>query len=227
MDSPYSREYEVWRVFHGSLPFLRLGTKPALALLLQPALLLCFLYFALIAANTVGVQQFAVPAWSSMFGVTENYAAFCLIVFIVGSASGILVGGHFADRVRRHDLVASFGLLAAACLTVPIATQSVSPTLLPILLALAGAAGGITNPSRDMIVRNATPPGASGKVFGFVYSGLDIGSFMAPPLFGLLMAAGLPAVIFWIAVGLYAVNAGLVMMIRQSAAAKAHPAVAE
>ena len=203
------------------------GTKPALALLLQPALLLCFLYFALIAANTVGVQQFAVPAWSSMFGVTENYAAFCLIVFIVGSASGILVGGHFADRVRRHDLVASFGLLAAACLTVPIATQSVSPTLLPSLLALAGAAGGITNPSRDMIVRNATPPGASGKVFGFVYSGLDIGSFMAPPLFGLLMAAGLPAVIFWIAVGLYAVNAGLVMMIRQSAAAKAHPAVAE
>ena len=50
---------------------------------------------------------------------------------------------------------------------------------------------------------------------------------MAQPLFGLLMAAGLPAVIFWIAVGLYAVNAGLVMMIRQSAAAKAHPAVAE
>ena len=205
----------------------RHGTKPAMALFLQPALLLCLVYFALIAANTVGVQQFAVPAWSSMFGVTENYAAFCLIVFIVGSACGILIGGYFADRVRRHDLVASFGLLAAACLTVPIATQSVSPTLLPILLALAGAAGGVTNPSRDMIVRNATPPGASGKVFGFVYSGLDIGSFVAPPLFGLLMGAGLPAVIFWIAIGLYTVNAGLVMLIRQSAAPKTYPAVAE
>lgn len=119
---------------------LQNGAKPALALFLQPALLLCLAYFALIAANTVGVQQFAVPAWSSMFGVTENYAAFCLIVFIVGSAAGILVGGYFADRVRRHDLVASFGLLAAACLTVPIATQTVSPTLLPILLALVGAA---------------------------------------------------------------------------------------
>jgi len=205
----------------------RHGTKPAMALLLQPALLLCLVYFALLAANTVGVQQFAVPAWSGMFGVTENYAAFCLIVFIVGSAGGILLGGFFADRVRRHDLVASFGLLAAACLTVPIATQSVSPTLLPFLLALAGAAGGVTNPSRDMIVRNATPPGASGKVFGFVYSGLDIGSFVAPPLFGLLMGAGLPAVIFWIAVGLYTVNAGLVMLIRQRAAPKAYPAVAE
>ncbi|MDB5488511.1 MAG: hypothetical protein JWQ58_2226 [Reyranella sp.] len=204
------------------------GTKPALTLFLQPALLLCVAYFALIAANTVGIQQFAVPAWSSMFGVTENYAAFCLIVFIIGSASGMLVGGYFADHVRRHDLVASFGLLAAACLTVPIATQTVSPTLLPFLLALAGAAGGATNPSRDMIVRNATPPGASGKVFGFVYSGLDIGSFLAPPLFGFLMGAGLPAVIFWIAVGLYTFNAGMVMLIRHSTVApKAYPAVAE
>jgi len=207
---------------------LQNGAKPALALFLQPALLLCLAYFALIAANTVGVQQFAVPAWSSMFGVTENYAAFCLIVFIVGSAAGILVGGYFADRVRRYDLVASFGLLAAACLTVPIATQTVSPTLLPILLALAGAAGGVTNPSRDMIVRNATPPGASGKVFGFVYSGLDIGSFVAPPLFGFLMSSGLPAVIFWIAVGLYTFNAGMVMLIRHSSTPKpAYPAAAE
>ncbi len=204
------------------------GARPGLALFLQPALLLCLAYFALIAANTVGIQQFAVPAWSSMFGVTENYAAFCLIVFIVGSAAGILVGGYFADRVRRHDLVAAFGLLAAACLTVPVATQTVSATFLPILLALAGAAGGITNPSRDMIVRNATPPGASGKVFGFVYSGLDIGSFVAPPLFGFLMSSGLPAVIFWIAVGLYTFNAGMVMLIRRSSRPKpAYPAVAE
>jgi MFS family permease len=206
----------------------RADAKPGLALFLQPALLLCLAYFALIAANTVGIQQFAVPAWSTMLGVTENYAAFCLIVFIVGSAAGILVGGYFADRVRRHDLVASFGLLAAACLTVPIATQTVPPTLLPVLLALAGAAGGITNPSRDMIVRNATPPGASGKVFGFVYSGLDIGSFLAPPLFGFLMNSGLPAVIFWIAVGLYTFNAGMVMLIKHSSAPKAaYPAVAE
>ena len=136
-----------------------------------------------------------------MFGVSENYAALCLIVFIVGSAGGVLVGGIFADRVRRHDRVATLGLLAAGALTVPIAMQAVSPLLLLPLLALAGAAGGITNPSRDMIVRNATPPGASGKVFGFVYSGLDVGSFLAPPVFGFLMSAGMPSIIFWIAVG--------------------------
>ena len=194
----------------------RHGATPTLTLFLQPAILLCLVYFALLAANTVGIQQFAVPAWTNMFGVSENYAALCLIVFIVGSAAGVLVGGLFADRVRRHDRVATLGLLVAAALTVPIAAQAVTPMLLLPLLALAGAAGGITNPSRDMIVRNATPPGASGKVFGFVYSGLDVGSFLAPPVFGFLMTAGIPSIIFWIAVGLYLINAGLVMAIRQT-----------
>ncbi|MEA2813353.1 MAG: transporter, family, fosmidomycin resistance protein, partial [Rhodospirillaceae bacterium] len=205
----------------------RHGTTSMLALFLQPAILLCLVYFALLAATTVGIQQFAVPAWASMFGVSENYAALCLIVFIVGSAVGVLVGGFFADRVRRHDRVATLGLLAAGALTVPIAAQAVTPALLLPLLALAGAAGGITNPSRDMIVRNATPPGASGKVFGFVYSGLDVGSFLAPPVFGFLMSAGVPSIIFWIAVGLYLVNAALVMAIRQTTAPTVVTAAAE
>jgi MFS transporter, FSR family, fosmidomycin resistance protein len=203
------------------------GTTPMLTLFLQPAILICLVYFALLAANTVGIQQFAVPAWSKMFDISENYAALCLIVFIVGSAGGVLVGGIFADRVRRHDRVATLGLLAAGALTVPIAAQAVSPMLLLPLLALAGAAGGITNPSRDMIVRSATPPGASGKVFGFVYSGLDVGSFLAPPVFGFLMSAGIPSLIFWIAVCLYLVNAALVMMIRQTTVPTVVTAAAE
>jgi FSR family fosmidomycin resistance protein-like MFS transporter len=202
------------------------GAKSTLTIFTQLPILICLVYFVLLAINTVGIQQFAVPAWTKMFGVTESYAALCLIVFIVGSAIGILVGGFFADHVRRHDLVAAIGLLAAGALTLPIATQSVSATLLLPLLALAGFAGGTTNPSRDMIVRSATPPGASGKVFGFVYSGLDIGSFLAPPAFGYLIETGLPAAMFWIAVVLYVANAGLVMSIRQTRA-PAVPVAAE
>jgi MFS family permease len=205
----------------------RHGPTAMLGLFLQPAILLCLVYFALLSATTVGIQQFAVPAWASMFGVSENYAALCLIVFIVGSAGGVLVGGFFADRVRRHDRIATLGLLVAGALTVPIAAQAVTPALLLPLLALAGAAGGITNPSRDMIVRNATPAGASGKVFGFVYSGLDVGSFLAPPVFGFLMTAGLPSIIFWVAVGLYLVNAALVMVIRQTTVPTVVTAAAE
>jgi predicted MFS family arabinose efflux permease len=198
-----------------------------MALFLQLPILLCFGYFALISASTIGIQQFAVPAFTSMFPVGETFAAFCLIVFVVGSAIGVLVGGVFADRVRHHDRVAAIGLLVASALTVPIALQSVSTGLLLPLLALAGFAGGMTNPSRDMIVRSTTPPGAAGKVFGFVYSGLDVGSLTAPPIFGYLMTHGVPAAIFWGAVGLYIINAALVLVIRQATVPTVAPAAAE
>jgi len=197
------------------------GAKGGLGLFFQTSILLCFAYFALIAVNTVGIQQMAIPAWMEMFGLGERYAALCLMTFMVGSAVGMLAGGFFADGVKRHDLIASGGLLAAAALTVPIATLSITPGFLLPLLALAGFAGGATNPSRDMIVRNATPPGASGKVFGFVYSGLDVGSLLGPPLFGYLMDIHLPAAIFWIAVGLYVVNAAMVLTIRQASVPRA------
>ena len=202
--------------------------KPASVakILLQAPILLCLGYFALLAANTVGIQQFAVPAWTGMFGVTENYAAVCLMVFVVGSACGMLAGGYIADRFHQHERVAAIGLLTAAAFTVPVATQAVSAWLLPAVLFVAGFAGGTTGPSRDMIVRGITPPGASGKVFGFVYSGLDIGSFMAPLIFSGIMEAGHPATMFWIATGLYVVNAGLVTLIRQ-ASPRRLPAAAE
>jgi MFS family permease len=196
-------------------------------LFLQAPILLCLVYFALLSTNTVGIQQFAVPAWKSMFGVTESYAAVCLMVFVVGSATGTLVGGYFADRVRRHERVAAIGLLSAAAFTVPIALEAASPLLLPVLLAAAGFAGGTTGPSRDMIVRQTTPEGASGKVFGFVYSGLDLGSFLAPLVFSQIMSAGVPAMMFWIATGLYVLNAGIVTLIRQASAPAAITAAAE
>lgn len=197
------------------------------SLFIQPSILLCLVFFALVAANTVGIQQFAVPAFQSMFGVTQSYAALCLIVFVVGSASGMLLGGYFADRMSRHERVAAVGLVGAAAFTVPIAMLSVTPALLPFLLFGAGFAGGTTNPSRDMIVRQATPPGASGKVYGFVYSGLDIGSFLAPLVFGQAMSLGHPATMFWIAIGLYLANATLVTVIRQTSPARTVPAPAE
>ena len=204
------------------------GTQPSpWSLFLQPSILLCLAFFALVAANTVGIQQFAVPAFTSMFGVGQGYAALCLIVFVFGSAGGMLLGGWLCDRMRHHERVAAIGLLVAAALTLPVAMQSVPSLLLPFLLFGAGFAGGMTNPSRDMIVRQAAPPGASGKVFGFVYSGLDIGSFLAPLVFGQVMNAGNPAGMFWITVGLYVFNAALVAVIGQATTTRTAPAAAD
>ena len=38
-----------------------------------------------------------------------------------------------------------------------------------------------------MLVKRSTPENASGRVFGVVYSGLDIGQALAPLVFGRLM----------------------------------------
>ena len=64
------------------------------------------------------------------------------------------------------------------------------------LLAVTGFALGATGPSRDMIVRNATPPGASGRVYGFVYSGLDLGATLAPVSIGVLLDHDAPRMVF-------------------------------
>ena len=200
--------------------------KQGLQLFMQGAILLCFGYFILIAINTIGIQQMAIPAWQAMFGVSKGYAVFCLVVFLVSAAKGMLLGGYFADRMKRHDIIACAGMMVAAALMVPIATATVSPEMLVVLLALSGFAGGVTNPSRDMIVRGATPPGSAGKVFGFVYSGLDVGSFIGPPVFGYLMDLNMPQGLFYVAAAVYVANGLLVLRIKNAGARRA-PVAAE
>jgi FSR family fosmidomycin resistance protein-like MFS transporter len=92
---------------------------------------------------------------------------------------------------------------------------------LPLLLAVGGFCGGITNPSRDLIVRASTPPGATGKVYGFVYSGLDVGSMVTPVIFGWLLDRGEPATVFYTVVAVLAVSILTVLQLPGRAAAGA------
>jgi hypothetical protein len=47
-----------------------------------------------------------------------------------------------------------------------------------------------------MLIRRATPPGATGRVYGTVYSGLDAGFAVSAPVFGWLLDHGQPAGVF-------------------------------
>jgi len=76
---------------------------------------------------------------------------------------------------------------------------------------------GTTQPSRDTLVRAVTPRGASGKVFGFVYSGLDVGSLSLPPLYGWLLDRGEPRGVFLVATGLVALTSVTVLEVRRRA----------
>jgi len=166
-------------------------------LLITPVILACFGYFVFLAMAAVGLQSFSVSAMTAVFGVPIAVATGALTAFLVGSVVGIVAGGILADRTRRHDIVAGSGLLAGAIMMFAVATSHLGPAGLVAFVAVAGFCIGATMPSRDMLVRAATPAGSSGKVFGFVYSGLDMGAAISPVVFGLLIDLGEPRVIFY------------------------------
>jgi MFS transporter, FSR family, fosmidomycin resistance protein len=162
---------------------------------------MCFLFFTLHAAGLGALQNFGVAAMKEMFGAGAALASGALTAYILGSAAGMLGGGFLVARVTRHDLVAACGFGVASLNALLIATGAFPAAALPVVLALSGLAIGLTYPSRDLIVRAATPPGATGRIYGFVYSGLDVGSLATPVACGWLMDHGLPQGVFYIVFG--------------------------
>ena len=175
-----------------------------LRVLLAAPVVLCFLYFAVYAAGLIGLQSFSVAAMTVQYGVSAALASAALTSYMFGSAGGILAGGFIAARVARHDLVAVSGLAVSAATILVVALGQVPGPALPVILAAAGFAVGCTGPSRDLIVRASTPAGATGRVYGFVYSGLDFGSLATPVLYGWLMDHAMPQGVFMVVCGLLA-----------------------
>jgi FSR family fosmidomycin resistance protein-like MFS transporter len=198
------------------------GVRAQAHLLLTPPIMMAFGYFVLVAASMSAVQVFAVSAMVAIYEVPLTLAAGALTAYLLGGAGGIVCGGFLADRMRRHDVFAAGGMAVAAALTLLFASGAPPAATLAVLLALIGFAKGATNPSRDMLVRGATPPGASGKVFCFVYSGLDLGSLVMPPIYGYLIDRGEPRAVFVVAAVLMALTMVTVLEVgRRGAAARA------
>ena len=166
------------------------------ALLLSTPILLCFVYFALLSVALVGIQTFLPATLHALRGIGLAAAGGALTAYLAGSALGILAGGFAADRTRSHERVVALGLMSAAVLLLLVGVISFSDFWLAAVLAAAGFAAGFTMPSRDMLAREATPPGATGKVFGFIYSGLDLGSAITPTILGFLLDRQLPLYVF-------------------------------
>jgi FSR family fosmidomycin resistance protein-like MFS transporter len=157
---------------------------------------MAFAYFILLASSLSAMQTFSVSALVAIYAVPLTLASGALTAYLLGNAGGILIGGILADNVGRHHFVAGGGMALAAAGALFIGHALATPLLLAPLMALVGFAKGVTGPSRDLLVRSATPPGASGKVFGFVYSGLDLGALAMPPVYGWLMDRGEPQAVF-------------------------------
>jgi MFS family permease len=166
---------------------------------------LCFAYFAIYAGGSVGIQSFSVSAMSMQYGIATTLASAALTGYMVASAIGILAGGFLATRFPRHDLIAASGLAAGTVMILVVASGQIPGAALPGVLAFAGFLLGSTGPSRDFIVKAATPAGATGRIYGFVYSGLDVGSVLTPVAFGWLLDHRLPQGAFYMTAGMFAI----------------------
>jgi MFS transporter, FSR family, fosmidomycin resistance protein len=195
-----------------------------LRVLMAAPIMMAFAYFALLTASLMGIQTFAVPALGLIYDAPLTLATGALTVYLFGNATGILTGGFLADRATRHDLVAAAGVTSAAALTLVLASGGLPLATIAIAMAAMGFSMGITAPSRDMLVRAATPRGSSGKVFGFVYSGLDLGSLVAPPVYGWLLDRGQPRAMFVVIAAVMFVMIVTVIQVRRRVVPAVAPA---
>jgi len=191
------------------------GLRADLRMLMAVPILMAFGYFVLLTASTGGIQTFAVPALGMIYRAPLVLATGALTVYLFGNASGVLTGGFLADRATRHDLVAAGGVLCSATLMVVLASGALPLGAISVVMAMTGFSMGVTAPSRDMLVRAATPRGSSGKVFGFVYSGLDVGSLIAPPVYGWFLDRGEPRAMFVVIAAVMLVMIATVVQVRR------------
>ncbi len=174
----------------GRAGFGRKNAATGIGLLLSLPVAMCFLFFLLTTIAYWGFDGFLPAALFEHHGVPEATGTFALSVFFGFTALGILAGGVLADRTHRHGLTAALGFSVAAAAIFLIGEIEGSIAAIHILIAIAGLGSGVVTPSRDLIVRKVTPTGETGKVFAFMTFGMDAGSALAPPAFGLLMDGG-------------------------------------
>ena len=157
-------------------------------LLLTPPVLVLFMFFLVTTIATSGIQTFSIFTLVELHGVAQTTASTALTAFLIASAVGVLAGGWIADFMPRHDLIAAVAFLITAAALVVIGEINLNVILLITLFAGIGILQGLVKPARDMMVREAMPPGTAGTIFAFMSTGRLIGGAITPVVVGLLIA---------------------------------------
>jgi FSR family fosmidomycin resistance protein-like MFS transporter len=172
------------------------GVNASWRLLLSAPILLNLAYFVLTSIMGGGLNTYLVVALGALHATPPAIANMALTSLLAMNAVGVLAGGFLAGRTDRHALVAAAGLAVGGIVTALVGLFDFSPLGLILLMGFSGFCVGATYPSRDMLVRAVTPPGAYGLVFGFVSTGFNIGASIAPIVYGMLMDNGQPRAVF-------------------------------
>ena len=163
-------------------------------------------FFMLLSLSSGALTNYSVVALVSLYDVSLSSANLALSGFLFATAIGVLAGGFIADRTRRHGEVAAFGFGMSGVLILAVGSINLGPVLLFLAMTGAGFLSGMISPSRDMLVKAASPPGAFGRVFGIVTTGFNIGGTIGPLIGGWIMDHGLPRWVFFSSVGFMALT---------------------
>jgi MFS family permease len=150
----------------------------------------CFGFFLLSTMTLAVVQTYAVSILKAMHGVSFEAATLTISSYMLCGALGMFIGGFVAAKSQHSDRVVALAMAAGAVLLALCGTGLLGATGTMVVLAMTGFAVGIGGPSRDMMIKKATPKGATGRVYGLVYSGLDTGFAISPLVFGVFMDKG-------------------------------------
>ena len=172
------------------------GVHPPKQNVITPTLIVLTIFFMLLGLSNAGISNFGVVALMSGYGVSFSSANTALTAYLAASAIGVLAGGFLADRTQRHGQVAAACFAVNAIIVLVVAAVALPALLLAAMMASAGFLGGVIAPSRDMLVRNAAPPGAAGRAFGIVSTGFNFSGILGPLLFGWIMDQNLPHWVF-------------------------------
>lgn len=173
------------------------GIPTSISVLLRPSIISFFLFFTILSMGLIGMQNFTPTALVAGRGLDLVSASGVLTGFLVGAPIGIFVGGYAADKIHHQDLVALICITIAGVIIFLVPVLSLSEFNLIIQFFVAGIFFGFALPNRDMVVRASTPKGASGRVFGFVYGGLDTGAAIIPAIYGWFVDLGRPDWVFF------------------------------
>lgn len=174
------------------------GQPGSAALLFSAPILSMFMFYVIVSMVSSGVQTFSVTALVAHQGIALGTATTILTTYLVCSSIGVLLGGPLADHTRRHGLTAAAAMAVSALLVLLVASVGLPATAIAVLFGMFGMLQGSMRPARDMMTRAVTPPGATGRVFGFVSTGLNVGSAVTPVLLGWLLDLGHPQAVFYI-----------------------------
>lgn len=174
-------------------------------------LALLTLLFTLLSLSIGAIERFSVSALVQGFNVPLSVANLALTCFLFASAFGVLAGGVLADRTERHGDVAAVAFALAAVFVMVVIMIPLPSPVLVMVLGLTGFLTGMVAPSRDMLVRAASPEGAEGRTFGIVSTGFNLGGVIGPILFGFLLDWGRASGVLWAAVGFMVITTVIVL----------------